>query len=115
MQEEIPHYFLAKILQRLARKRFVKSVKGVNGGFSLSASPESLSLYLIVEAIDDLSVTLTDCIMGNKTCSETRSCPLHDSWAKLRAQQLEFLNEITIADLAYATGSKKEKHDKRKI
>ena len=113
-QEEIPHYFLAKILQRLARKRFVRSVKGVNGGFALSKAPEELNLYVIVDAIDDLSVTLTDCVMGNTSCSDTKSCLLHEGWTKLKNQQIEFLQQITIADLAATAARKKEEQDDRR-
>jgi len=115
-EEGIPFYFLAKILQRLSRKRFVRSVKGVKGGFALNHTSKKLTLFEIVDSIDDLSVSLADCIMGGQPCSDTKNCLLHDEWAKLRNHQIDFLKRITIEDLA-ATQSRRGKgqHDKRKI
>jgi len=115
-EEEIPFYFLAKILQRLARKRFVRSVKGVRGGFALNQDAKKLTLFAIADTIDDLSVGLADCIMGGLPCSDTKSCLLHEQWANLRNHQIDFLNRITIEDLAAAALQKKaESNDKRKI
>ena len=97
--EQIPQHFLGKILQRLVHKRLVRSVKGIRGGFALALPPEKITLYLIADAVEDLSISLSDCIYGNKTCGEDKPCPLHDSWAKLRDQQMNFLQTIRISDL----------------
>jgi Rrf2 family transcriptional regulator, iron-sulfur cluster assembly transcription factor len=98
-KEEIPRHFLAKILQRLVHKRLVRSVKGIRGGFALARPAEKITLYLIADAMEDLSVSIDDCIFGNKICGEDQPCPLHEPWAKLRDQQLQFLQSIRIADL----------------
>jgi Rrf2 family iron-sulfur cluster assembly transcriptional regulator len=99
VREKIPQHFLGKILQRLVHKRLIRSVKGVGGGFALALAPEKITLYLIADAIDDLSISIGDCIYGNKICGEEQPCPLHESWAKVRDQQLHFLQSIRIADL----------------
>ena len=98
-EEQIPQHFLAKILQRLAKKRLVRSFKGLGGGFSLGHAAKDISLYMIVDAIDDLSFSLQDCIFGDRICGEAMPCSLHDSWAKLREQELKFLQGITVADM----------------
>ena len=100
--ENIPQHFLAKIMQRLGKKRLVKSSKGIKGGFALSTPPEQTTLYIIVEAIDDVSLLFSECILGHGTCSEEQHCPLHDSWKELRARQIDFLKGITLADMAAA-------------
>jgi Rrf2 family iron-sulfur cluster assembly transcriptional regulator len=102
-EQQIPQHFLAKILQRLVHKRLIRSVKGIGGGFAVSLPPANITLLMIADAIDDLSVSLSDCIFGNAVCSNDSPCPLHDSWAALRDQQLEFLKNIRIADLTKRT------------
>lgn len=98
--EQIPQHFLAKILQRLAKKRLVKSSKGIKGGFALNQPPEKTTLYLIVDSIDDLSLSLGDCILGRGTCSDLQHCPLHESWKQLKEMQTRLLQHTTLADMA---------------
>ena len=43
--------FLRKILQILNKKRILKSYKGKGGGFSLLVSPDKLSLFDIIMAL----------------------------------------------------------------
>lgn len=99
-ETEIPKHFLGKIMQRLVRKRLVQSTKGLGGGFALRLPPRQITLFTIADAIDDLKLTLGDCIFGNYVCGETNPCPLHESWVKVRERQLSFLEGITIADLS---------------
>jgi Rrf2 family protein len=97
--EGIPQHFLAKVMGRLVKKRLIRSVKGVNGGFALRLPPEEITLFVIADAIDDISMSLQDCVFANKACNETQACPLHDSWVPVREQELQFLQSITIAQL----------------
>jgi Rrf2 family protein len=98
-EEQIPQHFLAKLLQRLARKRLVRSFKGLGGGSTLGHPAKEITLFMIVDAIDDLGLSLQDCAFGDRICGEGKPCALHDSWAKLREQELKFLQGITVADL----------------
>ena len=97
--EQIPQHFLAKLMQRLARKRIVHSIKGVRGGFALALPAETVTLYMLADAIDDLVPSVNECIFRDNECSDIHNCPLHEPWKKLREQQLHFLQTISIADL----------------
>lgn len=98
--EGIPRHFLAKIMQRLVKKRLVRSSKGINGGFCLSIPAEKVTLYMIVDAIDDVALSINDCILGRGSCSEDTRCSLHEYWKGLRTKQIEFLHNVTVADIA---------------
>jgi Rrf2 family protein len=102
--ERIPQHFLGKIMQRLVRKRLIQSVKGINGGFSMRTPPEKITLYMIVDAIDDISLSLEECVFGHEVCSDQTKCPLHEAWKEIKQAQVKFLQEITIAGIA-ATGA----------
>jgi Rrf2 family transcriptional regulator, iron-sulfur cluster assembly transcription factor len=94
----IPAPYLAKIVQVLAKKGFVKTQRGIGGGVSLAMRAEAISLFDICDALDD-PCTQTKCMMGNAQCSDERACACHEFWKVQRAQCLNFLQKTTIADL----------------
>lgn len=98
--EKIPQHFLGKIMQRLVKKRIIRSVKGINGGFSMRIPADKITLFLIVDAIEDFSLSLDECIFGHDVCSDQTKCPLHESWKEIRQSQVNFLQRVTIAELA---------------
>jgi Rrf2 family protein len=97
--EDIPQPFLGKILQGLAHKRLIRSSKGLNGGFGLALPLKKITLYSIVDAIDNLSLTQSDCVLGRSMCNEENPCALHHYWKKQNANHLEFLQSVTLQDL----------------
>jgi Rrf2 family protein len=111
--EQIPRHFLAKLMQRLSKKRIVHSVKGLKGGFALAKPAESISLYAIADAIDDLAVSTSECVFRETECSDREICPLHDSWKKLQEEQLQFLQTTSIADVARTRRDGTEGHGSR--
>ncbi len=96
---DIPSHFLAKILQQLARKGFLRSSKGPTGGFCLRVSPNDLSILNIVDAVDGLS-DFERCPAGMAECNDQAPCGMHDSWKALRNRIMEYLERTTIEDLA---------------
>lgn len=50
--ELIPQQFAYKIIKKLANAGFVEITRGVDGGCRLSADPEAVSLYDLMEAIE---------------------------------------------------------------
>lgn len=73
---EIPYHFAAKLLQILAKADIISSQKGPNGGFYMTVDNLKHSLADVVRAIDGNGI-FVNCILGLKTCSEKRPCPLH--------------------------------------
>jgi len=45
---------LAKVLRELARARFIQSVRGAGGGYTLAANPKRMTLYDIVSRFEEL-------------------------------------------------------------
>ena len=106
-EEEIPGHFLAKILQQLARKGLLRSIKGPTGGFALRVDAADIRLLDIVDALDGLA-PYEQCAAGLSECSDVMPCPIHDSWVNLRSRIMEYLGRNTIADLAKALEQKKK-------
>lgn len=97
--EQIPGAFLWKILQNLARRKLIRSFKGVRGGYELARPAAEITLEDIVEATDGQDV-VTGCVLGLAECSEENPCPLHNSWKEVKVKLTEMLEQTTLADLA---------------
>lgn len=95
---ESPVSFTAKILQQLARKKIISSVKGPNGGFYIDHSLKPITIYEIVEAIDGTDI-FERCIIGLKKCSENNPCPFHPHFINYRTELKELFKKKTIHDL----------------
>ncbi len=105
--ENLPAPVLGKVLQELARKGLLESRRGPGGGFRLARRPELITLRDVVAAIDGLDGFL-ECAVGLERCADDAPCPLHDSWKAARARMMEYLESITVAQMAEAVARKKE-------
>jgi Rrf2 family protein len=97
--EEIPMPFLWKILQNLARRKLVRSFKGVGGGYMLARPAGAICLQDVLQATEDKSLT-EGCVLGLAVCSEEKPCPMHSSWKEIREKLRTTVCETTFADLA---------------
>src|SRR5690349_14733051 len=93
----VPKQYLYKVLQNLVTRRVIVSQRGLHGGFHLAVSPERLSLYEIVEAVDPLQ-RITRCPVNNP-CHQKQLCPLHRRLDETMAQVEQVFRESYIADL----------------
>lgn len=89
----IPQDFLRKILKRLEKKGLIKIKRGVGGGIKLSRKPEKITLYDVIEAIED-TVALNRCVINKSTCRLVSNCPAHPVWMKLRKEIVNSLKKI---------------------
>jgi Rrf2 family protein len=89
----------AKILQLLAREGFIHSVKGPKGGFYMQ--PDAATIYLIdiVKLIDGVHFFF-ECGLGLKECSETKPCPIHNSYKGARELLHREFSTISIQQLS---------------
>ena len=95
---EIPEPILAKVIQRLARGRLVRTSKGPHGGVRLAHPPDEVNLLAIVAAMEGAQA-FDRCLIGSKACSEIDSCMLHQEWEPLKEQLLTKLSSLTLAQL----------------
>jgi Rrf2 family iron-sulfur cluster assembly transcriptional regulator len=94
-----PTPFLAKILQRLRKKRILKSFKGPTGGFALAKPAEKIKLLDVVMAIDG-SDLFEKCAMGFPECSPANPCAIHEHWGRLRDNLHRVLTARSVVDVA---------------
>jgi Rrf2 family protein len=103
--ENIPMPFLWKILRNLARRKLVRSFKGVGGGYVLARPAKVICVQDVLQATEDRNLT-EGCILGLASCSEEKPCPLHYSWKELREKLANTLCRTTFAELARVSGAR---------
>ena len=96
---QIPHHFLAKILQQLVYKDLLISQKGPAGGFALAKPARAITLFDIIEAIDGVAFT-TNCVLGFPECSGKNPCAVHDTWGAMRDGLKSVLMNKNVAQMA---------------
>lgn len=97
---KLQEQYLAKVLSQLVRKRFVSSVKGPNGGFTLAVDPNTVTLYRIMAATDSLTALEDECIMGLRNCTGDAPCAFHENWIKFKEQVISRAQKLTLVELS---------------
>lgn len=99
--EEIgaPANYLGKLLKTLAERGVLTSQKGAGGGFQLARPAARITLYEVVEPFDRVS-DWTGCLMGNRVCSPSEPCALHERAASVRDAYITMLRTATLAEVA---------------
>lgn len=105
--ENIPPYYLAKVLQDLARADLLSSVRGRGGGFLLKRAPEDIEVLEILEAVENIRRLTTECVLGLDECNDQVPCPLHSTWKEFRENLLGNLHQLTLQDMVDELGKKR--------
>ena len=95
----VPQAYLAKIINRLSRKRFVRTRRGQAGGVTLARPEQEITLFDLCLALDD-PIVEPRCVLGQSRCSDDRACPAHEFCKTSRHELVAFLRRTTIADIA---------------
>jgi Rrf2 family protein len=94
-----PESFLSKVLQALARGRFITSRRGQAGGFEILQRGRQASMREVIEVIDG-PIHLNVCVVSPRSCPRSNWCPAHPVWERAQQAMLAVLSEATVADLA---------------
>ena len=95
---KLPSAYLSKVIQRLAQAGLVRTFRGPGGGIELGKSPEAVSLWSLVRAMEGRT-EIDRCALGIGNCSPENPCSLHGRWAHLREEFKRMLEETTLAAL----------------
>ncbi len=99
--ENIPYDLLAKILQKLVKRKIIESHQGNKGGYSLSFSLNELFITDLIAAVDQ-NIQLTDCMVENPTindCARFENCCIKDPLNKIQNKINDVLKSTTIMEI----------------
>ena len=95
----IPYALLAKVMQKLAGKGFIKSVYGTNGGYVLVKRPSDISVMDIVEIFDG-PFAVVECFKDEKiTCPQWDHCGIKSPLYELNHKIYHLLASTTLEEL----------------
>jgi Rrf2 family cysteine metabolism transcriptional repressor len=99
--EHIPEDYLEKILQHLKRGGFVISEKGVRGGYMLAKTPEMITSWEVIEALDGgFREATRPAFAGTLApCPILSHCHTKNVWEQLEGIIKNTLSKVTLADL----------------
>lgn len=98
-RQGISDKYLEQIISVLNKARFVRSVRGPQGGYLLTKKPEEYTVGMILRLTEG-SMAPVDCIdeeLG--TCTRMNDCATSIVWKKLNDAICDVIDHITLADL----------------
>lgn len=102
-RQEISLSYLEQLFGKLRRHKIVESVRGPGGGYSLARKAEDVTVADIIIAVDE-QLDATQC-GGKENCQQSKPetggrCMTHDLWSTLNAKMVEYLDSVSLQDLA---------------
>lgn len=92
--------FVANILKELCQKGFVASHRGAHGGYVLQRPLDQLSLFELMEALDDPFHLAEGTRESSRDgCCLAAVCPVRDLIAEVHRRVAEVLHQVTLAEL----------------
>jgi len=111
----LPEPTVSKVLKLLSKSDFVRSSRGINGGYTLIKQPSEITVEQIIGVIDG-PIALTACVDGAQpNCSLSSACSIRGRWDSVNTAIKSALEMVTLADMIKTSGvmptSNNEKED----
>ncbi len=105
--EGISEKYLSQIIIPLKGKGLVSALRGAHGGYLLSRPASEIKLREIIEPLEgDLS--LVECVGSPHICDRSVACVTKEIWDKMSLLLADFLDSITLEDMARMYRGKRE-------
>jgi len=98
---QIPSELLAKILQRLAKKRLITSQNGPKGGYVLARRPTEISVGDVIRALEG-PINIVSCLETSSDCPQMARCNLRRPVQRIQAAISQVLDTMSLAELTRA-------------
>jgi Rrf2 family protein len=93
----IPQELMAKILQRLAKKRLIVSQNGPKGGYALTRRPADISVGEVIRALEG-PISIVSCLEDDD-CPQMERCSLRRPVKKIQVAINQLLDSMSLAEL----------------
>ena len=104
--QDIPSFYLSKIMKDLVAGGLVQSHIGSKGGFTLAKGASAISIKDVYESVER-PLVLMECLeQGANYCSFCAVCSQKSVWEKAQEVLAQFLSRVSIAEIADRQGLK---------
>lgn len=99
-RQQISHKYLEQIIIQLVRAGYVHSVRGPQGGYSLSMGPEQITAGMILRVMEG-SLSPVPCLDDGTpgSCDRSGDCETLLLWDKLKRAIDSVIDNVTLLDL----------------
>lgn len=100
-KELLSSAYVEKILQKLAKAGFVKSIRGTKGGYILAREPQEISIGHLMKVIDGSPMSeLCGHFSGTgEECTHISGCSIRPLWTNIYKYIYEVLDKTSLHDL----------------
>ena len=99
VRQNISSTYLEQILLLLKNSDLIIGVRGLNGGYKLSTSPENIMISDIVNIVEG-RMEAKGCVSKSGSCTGVSGrCLTHDLWDELSRHIELFLGQISLKDI----------------
>ena len=99
-QQGVPKKFLEKIIQELIRAGLLKSKRGSSGGYLLARSPDEISFYDVIEALEG-PIAVNACMDSHTGCDQLSRCTMVGVWNEIQRTVIDVFMKTTIGGLRH--------------
>src|SRR5215470_5472151 len=104
--QDIPSFYLSKIMKDLVAGGLVRSHIGSKGGFTLAKAAQAISIKQVYETVER-PLVLMECLeKGVDYCSYCSVCSQKSIWEEAQTVLASFLAGVSIGDIADRQGLK---------
>ena len=94
---------VAKVVHRLAKLGYVRSIRGMGGGLEIARTPEEISIGEVVLAMEG-NTHLLECVGTAGVCVIERNCRLKGVLAEAERIQMDYLRSVRLSDVVKPGG-----------
>lgn len=98
-KQNLSENYLEQLISSLKKKGLVKSIRGAQGGYLLTKSPENITVGVVIRALEG-DIIISDCITGeDSSCERESFCVTKNVWIKIRDSINNAIDNITLEDM----------------
>ena len=99
-RQEISDKYLEQIISILNKAGFVRSIRGPQGGYLLTHTPEEYTVGMILRLTEGSLAPVSCLTPGASACARMANCRTYEMWKGLNDLISDYFGKITLADLA---------------
>lgn len=91
-----PH--VAKVVNLLARRGYIRSIRGIGGGIELGQPADVIRVGAVIREFEG-KMDLLECVSSESNCVIHQHCKLRNVLAKAGQMQMDYLDQVRLIDV----------------